>query len=204
MTKKLSDFFYKKITPPDETYFDALGRFVDMFAKAETAIQFVFWHYAKINHDVARALLTGVRSDDVLNRLNRLRQVGQMSDKTFNELKPLLEQYSQINSVRNGILHYGAQAAEDGSRFVSDAFKALTPIDAKVFPISTSLLTDMTYDLRKIAVHLHTGHMGRPSLLAKHEWINELLCKPWRYKPAHSQPKKIKTKKLPKRKNTSP
>src|SRR5580658_8089494 len=61
-------------------YHAALGRFVHRFAEAEMAAPFVLRHYAKLPLATARALLSGVRVDQMKSLLGRLAEAGIMSE----------------------------------------------------------------------------------------------------------------------------
>jgi len=185
----LINTLYEEIVVPDQRYYDALGRFVDAFAAAEGATQLVLWHYAKLPTSVALALLSGVRGDDVLNRMRRLVETGDVQQSDWVDLEPTLQQFNLINGTRDAILHYGAQAKSDGERYVTNALKAHTRQKIRAFSISAEILADMTHDVRKIIVHLHTRHMGRPPLRGtlNLDAVAKILRAPWRYKqpPSH-------------------
>lgn len=190
MTARGIAALYEPVKAPEPGYFDALGRFVDLFALAETAVQLAFWHHAKLDHDVARALLGGTRSEEVLNRLSRLTEVGKLDAAIFVNLKPILDQYNSINKIRNNILHYGSQTKVDGRRIISDWMRALTHERTVSFQITNALLEDMSADLKKIIALLHTQHMGRPPLRGNHPELDALLRGPWQHKsPLASRPK---------------
>jgi hypothetical protein len=188
--KGLINTLYKKIVAPDQRYYDALGRFVDAFATAEGATQLVLWYYAKLPTSVALALLSGIRGDEVLNRMRRLFETGDVQQSDWADLEPILQQFNLINGIRNEILHYGARAKSDGERYVSNALKAHTRQKITVFSISAEILADMTHDVGKIIIHLHTRHMGRPPLGGARnlDEVEKILRAPWRYKPPLRRP----------------
>jgi hypothetical protein len=83
----------------------ALGRFVATFAKVEFATHLVFQHYAKLTPAAARALLSGVRTNQTRSHLKRLFEIGFITKEEWDDISPTLDQLGEINSRRNDILH---------------------------------------------------------------------------------------------------
>lgn len=162
-------------------YYEALGRFVDMFSKAERAVHLVLRNYAKMTDGAARALLSGVRVDETRNRLSRLHEAKAMSDEDWVSVEPILQHLNEINGCRNEILHHGALTVAEGDGLVTNAAMALTVDRVTGFPISPDILADMTFDLRKIILHLYVRHLGRPPLRGDHPELQATLHAPWRY-----------------------
>jgi len=174
-------------------YYLALGRFAHRFAQAELSVHFVLRHYACMTTDVARALLSGVRIRETRSRLSRLHDVGAIPDEKWSELTFLFDQLGIINGARDDLFHYGAINIAEDDGLVTNAAMALAEDRITAFKISVESLDGMTADLRKILVHFHLNHMGRPPLMARHEVIEEILRAPWRYK--HQQVHQTKSHK---------
>ncbi|MFI5021147.1 MAG: hypothetical protein ACHQRJ_05780 [Alphaproteobacteria bacterium] len=183
---------YETFIVPDEHYYEALGRFVDEFARAETTAYEVLRYHAKLRHGVAAALLSGVRASDTLNRLGRLHQAGAISEPEWASLRVIFGHFNAIIGVRDLILHHGARADSKGDRYVSNALKVITDESARIIPISAAAVDDMRHDLRKISVHLRLYHLGRAPLRGRHPALDEIVHAPWRYKPPPSPPSKSK------------
>lgn len=184
---------YAKFVVPDQRYYEALGRFVDEFARAETTAYEVLRFHAKLRHGVAAALLSGVRASDTVNRLGRLHRAGAISEQEWKSLNAIFGHFNGIVSMRDMILHHGARSDSKGERYISNALKSITDEEARVVPISTDAINDMRHDLRKIIVHLRLFHLGRVLLRGKHPHLDEIVRAPWRYKPPPS-PRKKSTK----------
>jgi|RhiMethySRZTD1v2_1073278.scaffolds.fasta_scaffold01814_1 hypothetical protein len=58
-----------------DQFFMRLGSFIDMFASVETALLLVVKHYARIDADIARAILSPLRVDNAINHLHRVIEV---------------------------------------------------------------------------------------------------------------------------------
>jgi len=164
----------------EHDYHAALGRFVAMFAIAETAIQLTLWHYAKTPAPVARSVFSGVRTNEGINFVKRIVEATGVEAEAKIELEYVTQQLGIINGARNSILHHGALSVAEGRGIVPNALVALTPEKITAFPISPQILDDMTNDLRKIIVHLHAHHMGRPP--PRGNWLDPVLRSTWRYK----------------------
>jgi hypothetical protein len=164
-------------TDPKAPYYEALGRFVDMFANVESAMAFTLWHYAKTPRHIARAVFSGVRIDAAIDLINRLIAVTDVSADLQKDLNYVFPQLKIINKARNDIYHYGASG--------TTRLKALTEDRVRTFPVSSSILNDMSADLNKIILHLYTGHMGLHPLLPTARLA--ILQDPWRHKPQPQQ-----------------
>ena len=64
-----------KTTDPKAPYYEALGRFVDMFAHVESAMAFTLWHYAKTPRNIARAVFSGIGVVAAIDHITRLTAV---------------------------------------------------------------------------------------------------------------------------------
>jgi hypothetical protein len=173
-------------------YYEALGMFMDDFSRVEISIQLSLWHYAKLSHSIARAILSGSHLDNTMSFMRRLADVGAISQEKWEKLEPLLDRLGLISKSRNRILHYGAQSVAEGRGMVTNAVKALTEDHITHFPISPIILGDMSFDLKKVMLHLLVDHMGRPSLRARHASLEAIALAPWRYKPQPSPQAKPK------------
>jgi hypothetical protein len=186
----------------ERAYWLALGKFIDAFAMTEIFLHFVLCHYAKVTGNVARAVFSGDRFAVVQGYLRRMSDVGVIGPKEWSDLEPLLTQLKAINDCRNTILHYGAEGIGEGRGYATNAIMALTTDRIQMFPISDQILSDMTFDLRKILIHFYNTHMGRMRwpLGSSSEAVDEILRSAWRYKlPQPSQNRPRQDSKKPKR-----
>jgi hypothetical protein len=159
-------------------YFEALGRFVDMFSRAEAAVSLTLWHYAKTSPDIAKIIFAGAKVDLSATFIRQLAHATGASQELRDDLEEALQQLGIINRVRNQVLHYGAdqEAVADGRAMVSDALKAKG--EPSIFPINPTILADLTADVHKIIAHLETNHLqtGRYTILGNPMYGS------WRYK----------------------
>src|SRR5215207_2080726 len=141
-------------------YYEALGRFCDMFARVETAITLTLWHYAKTEPEISKIVFTGSKIDVYSTYIKQMAAVAGVSQELQDDLSDVLQQLGVINGVRNKVLHYGAESVAEGNAIVSDALKAKG--EPERFPISPTSLGQMTADLTKIVAHLDQNHVRRP------------------------------------------
>jgi hypothetical protein len=162
-------------------YYQALGRFVDMFARVETAVTLTLWHYAKTEPKLGKIIFTGSKIETYSTYIKQLSEATDTPKETRDDLTYVLQQLGIINGVRNFVLHYGAESVADGNAIVSNALKAKG--EPTSFPISPTRLDQMTADLRKIISHLNYRHLKRKSTGNDH-WddVRNVHYETWQYK----------------------
>jgi hypothetical protein len=171
-------------------YRQALGHFVETYAKVESAIQLTLWHWMQLPHAQARVIFSGTRTDTASGYLRRLMSLG-VTDEVRASMESILDQLGHINTMRNSILHYGAVGVEDGEGVTSNALIALSPAHERAFPVSTTIIKDMTDDLASIIVRLRVRHMGLPALPGgPYPLLERRLNGAWRYKTPPSPQQK--------------
>jgi hypothetical protein len=172
-------------------YYEALGRFVDMFARVETAITLTLWHYAKTEPNIAKVIFAGAKVEVGSTYIKQLAEAINAPTEARDDLTDVLQQLGIINSARNFILHYGATSVAEGNAIVSNALKAKG--EPTAFPVSPTLLDQMTADLRKITSHLNYRHLKQSPTSDKD--LNDLASvfySPWQYKHPVQQPARSK------------
>lgn len=176
----------------ERAYYEALGRFVDMFAKVESTVAQTLWAYANVTPATAKIIFAGTRMDGACGYIKQIAEASNAAGDARNDLADVLQQATIINGARNAILHYGATSIAEGEAIVSDALKAKG--EPTEIPISPTALNNMTADCRKIVVHLGYRHLKRPPPLGQfgRNVLNSVLRAPWQYK--HPVPKKLSTR----------
>jgi hypothetical protein len=181
-------------------YLAALGRFVHAYSQIEMHMTIVLWIAAKVNFDIAPALLSGVRIDAAIGLIGRVLDARKIDDQNRTDLEATLRQLAILNKMRNDILHYGAKADADGELVVSNKVSAHVESRLRETIVSAQTLDDMTYDLDTIWVRLHVygfritaegmGFSGMPG-------FDQRLQRPWRYTPPPQASQAGKTPKTP-------
>jgi hypothetical protein len=171
-----------------QEYYEALGRFTDIFSQVETAIATTLWFYANTTKDIAKIIFAGARIEVSSSYIKQLAKVTGTKTELQHYLEYILQQLGIINGARNDIVNFGATSIVEGRGIVSNALK--TKEEPRVFQISTTLLDKMTADLRKVIFHLRYRHYDAS---LDHGEADEILQTPWRYK--HPLPPKSRSKK---------
>lgn len=177
-------------------YYEALGRFVDIFSRVEAAIALTLWHYAKTTPEISKVVFAGTRVDLGSTYIKQMTKATGVSQDLRDDLEDVLQQLGIINSARNAILHYGAEpeSVAKGSAIISDALKAKD--NPTTFPISPTLLDQMTSDLHKIIAHLNLRHLGKTK---GYTIAGDPTHGAWQYK--HPSQTKAQTKKAASRRS---
>jgi hypothetical protein len=163
-----------------DAYYKALGRFVHTFAKVEFTVFLVLRHYAEMSLSAARVLLAGIRADQTQTRLKRVQEVGLIDYGTWEDVDRVLKQFSEINKLRNDLLHDTTVLSETGRGVVTNAARAHREGRFEQSLVSPEILDEATFDLRQIITHLNVKHMGKPDY--GDPKVTALLRAPWRYK----------------------
>jgi hypothetical protein len=113
--------------------------------------------------------------------LKRLFEAGFMDADAWRDAEPIFQQLNLINKRRNSILHESTLLPETGRGVVTNA--AIAHFEDRItgFHISPEILDDMTADLQKIMIHLHSRHMGPRQAAETDSKRDAILCAPWRY-----------------------
>ncbi|MBW0006043.1 MAG: hypothetical protein JO216_21445 [Hyphomicrobiales bacterium] len=169
-------------------YYYNLGRFVDMFARVETAVTLTMWDYTTLDPGIAKILVGRTGIEAASGNIRQLAAVRGLPKYLQDDLTLVLQQLGVIIGVRNALLHYGVTSVVQGKAIVSNALKAKG--EPKLFPISPELLDQMYWDLRKILVHLYFRHLKyAPS---DKGLVSRIMGAEWQYK--HSLMPKSRSK----------
>ena len=165
----------------ERAYYEALGRFVQIFAEVEKLVWQTLVHYVGTSHEVAKIVLTAGKVDQCAKHIKQIADAINAPKYKRDDLELVLQQLCILNGVRDHILHYGATAIAEGRGTVSNAWKAKA--EPKEFQISDIALAEMADDARKIIAHLDR-HLGLPppARASDISSLEQVLQRPWRYK----------------------
>jgi hypothetical protein len=173
--------FFASIEEEDR-YLLALGRFISAFSQAEGAVQLAFWELAGVSSPIAQAVFSGVRVDAASSFIARIAAAKRWKAERTDKFQCTLLHLSEINRLRNDILHYGTsrRLAKDEWLVTNKTF-AHIPKKVRNLRVSPALLDAATADLRIITMQIILLGCGKrmrapPSMLA---WARS---QPWRYK----------------------
>ena len=166
-----------------EKYLIALGLFTDKFALCETMLIIVLAKLTGLSDETSRAILSGVRSDTARTFIRRILEA--RGEEVPPYLARAFEQLGVISTIRNDLMHYGAQAvAENPSDMIVSNEIAAMPGRVRKTRISPEILTNLVTDLDTITGTLgyfHMSYHGIPSDLIP-DWRRG-AHRAWLYKP---------------------
>jgi hypothetical protein len=137
-------------TTHNPAYWQALGEFIEAFSSAEIGLLHYLVLSAKLRHDVARALLSGVHVDQMISFARRMWQVLPPDADIAEKLSGVLEQFKIISDTRNSMVHYVSLVSSDKGRISSNLTRALTDRHIREDRVSPEIPQEMTTDVRKI------------------------------------------------------
>src|SRR5688572_25205081 len=91
-----------------QQYFEALGKFVNAFAKSEAFTHMLFPTLAKVTTRMAMALKGGMRLSDLMPIIRRVMEINNFDAGARSEIDALFTQLNEISIFRDRILHRGA------------------------------------------------------------------------------------------------
>lgn len=170
----------------------ALGRFILRFANTESILFTTLCVVCHVHPKIGQAIFSGTRADAAIQYIKRVFQVVNMPGNLKASYEDLFEHFTQINSARNLILHYGISSV--GDEFVAtDKLKALTEDRVRSMPVSAEILDQMSADLEKInatlMLNLLASDADKQEASAKSN-VGPVSQQSWLYTPQPAQTKK--------------
>ena len=172
---------------PYREYWQNLGKFVHIFAQAESRLLSLLRDIAGTSEPVGGVLFSGTRLDAAKDTINRILDATGQSE-TKKRLERPLAQFSAIGTIRNNIIHWGASYDGVPDLLVSNAGLYPSFDKLKEFRINVLDLDNMCSDLEKINFYLL---MEQISYSLPHlDEIDAYLQEPWLYTPPQPSPRK--------------
>lgn len=179
-----------------QAYFEALGRFVTVFAAVERSVFFMSGQVMRLPLPVTQAVFGGsARVKESIDRINKALGAiikhspqSQMAIDMKSDFSRIFAQLGLINKVRNEVLHYGAEIGPGHEWSVTN--RHLKPENPSEIRISAAALDAMTRDLQPIVyiiIHYSMRMDGHDEGLE--ELYQDYMSKPWEYKPDSARPK---------------
>jgi hypothetical protein len=166
-----------------DQYYLALGRFVAEFTEIEGAMQVALWRFSKINSPVAQAVFSGVRADEASNKITRIGDAENWTKARASEWKAIADRLAILRTLRNDILHYGAEWEGENAWIITNRDFVHTPKKIMTTPVSVEILAAATSDLEQLSLHLfHFLYADEMTPTGLHEF-EQTLRRAWRYTP---------------------
>jgi hypothetical protein len=152
-------------------------------AYTETELFNLLAFYAKVDHDTAKAVFSGARSDVCMNNIRRIIAAKDPGEDRRQELEYVFERLTAISGARNDVVHYPSFVTSDLGRVVSNISRMHLAENVKERPVTSTTLDQMVTDLHKISMHLLL-HRIMPNIpLAERAKQEPVLAAAWLYKP---------------------
>jgi hypothetical protein len=170
------------VEEPYHEYWFHLGRFVHSFAAAEAELLFLLRDISALTKERAGVMFSGTRSEEARNLINRFLEVTKQAEKKTRLHRPF-SQFGVIGTIRNNLVHWGAESMFSNTFVVSNASRH--PIKPVFYTVSISDFINMCRDLSLIQSMFSAERKGST-------WNDEhrdgLATIPWRYKPSQQVP----------------
>jgi hypothetical protein len=145
---------------------------------------------ARLDHPIARALLSGLHADQLITAIRRVWEIRPPDSEIREVADSALVQFKAINEIRNSVAHYVSFVASDRGRVISNITRALTAERIREFRISPDIMTAMIGDLEKIGQHMTFALIATVDPHAKREDMRRelsTLAASWQYKRPEDQ-----------------
>jgi hypothetical protein len=166
-----------------DEYYQALGHFISDFSEIEQALQLTLWRLTGVDTPMAKAVFSGVRSEEATNKITRIKDAQKWPKKRCDEWEEISSRVGVLRKLRNDILHYGANWVAPGTWISSNADFVHLPDRTRSRQVTITDLRNAAHDTKKLSMHLFVflfaDEMTIPSL-QKHDPV---LKSAWRYKP---------------------
>lgn len=138
----------------DTPYYDALGRFLAMYARAEATAQMLLWHVSGIDMDTARIIWPSLRVKQITDTTRKLYR--ERNQKLPPLVDAALSHLVAITGLRDNAVHYATETDEHGRRYVANLHQQFHLDDPAKSVVSVPLLHSLTTDLSVIIMRLMT------------------------------------------------
>ncbi len=167
----------------DETRqrYQALGRFVQLFAGTEALLQLTLWSAARVSNPIAKAIFAGVRPELAIQHIRRIFEVSDVFADRRSSYDELFQRIGIISEARNLLLHQGISSSDEGP-VSTNSWLALTSDRARQIPASLTVLSNLGADTAKVNARLQLNLITQDDVRASiAERSLEHIERPWLY-----------------------
>lgn len=144
----LRDAIQRGMDEPYHEYWYHLGRFIHTFAQTEFQLLLLLGKLSGLTKVKAGVIFHGTRAEGARDLINSLLKAGNNITQ-IQRLENPFGQMATIGTVRNNLVHWGANATSQGTFTVSN--KERLPLKPKEYPISIEHFKQMCNDLKLIS-----------------------------------------------------
>lgn len=174
---------------PYRDYWAALGRFIHEFSAVENTLRALVLYHAGVEDKIGRAVFHGLRVDNAKDTVNRILEAkGDHAAKA--RLEDPFAQLGVIASMRNNIVHWGAELADEAGLRVSNRRLAITPDRVRSYTVSAEHLGQMQQDLLRIHTLFMMEIYGHPDpAIYESNFAETVRAQTWLYKQPQPAPR---------------
>jgi hypothetical protein len=181
-----------------DEYYTSLGRFIAEFSQVEALLQVTLWILVGVRPPVAGAVFSGVRAEEAANKIKRIGDAQKWSETRMAEWKVISDRLGILRTLRNDILHYGAEWLSEDTWLVTNRRVAHTEKVTETI-VTVASLNEATKDLVKLEMHVFDFLFGDQMCAESRETMSEAILKPaWLYKSSQPAGRRDKSR------NTTP
>ena len=175
------------VWPANEPYQQALGTFIEAFACTESLLFAYVADQSQMPPPIFRIVSSGWHIEGLVSFLKKVWAVFPLSP-TASDMKSAVDQFMEINGVRNNVIHYASELTMEGERISTNAARKAANKEEHRIIVSPEILSNMTKDLAKIGCHTMTVMMHPTKSLAERAKDMGLLADAFLYKPNANPP----------------
>jgi hypothetical protein len=172
-------------SPEDIAYWQALGEFIETFSATESMLFTYLSIYAGLAHYSAKALLSGIHVDQIINYIRRMWYARPPDPEIALQLGAAMTQLALINNVRNNVVHFASTATFGEERISTNISRALKAEKVREYRVSARIIKSMVSDLNEITdciIYALTVLIQPPTARDSLE-TQIVLSSSWQYKP---------------------
>jgi hypothetical protein len=166
------------LSPEDEPYMAALGRFIVAYSAAEHQVHLLARHLTRLSDVKGRIVFSGMRLGDLSERIRGLLRVTRASAKRYTEADTCLQQLDLIATQRNNLVHRFVRY-HNKRILVTNVVIAKSVQTAEEQVFTKDHLAHMDDDCTAITIRLRLLCGGPEVTTPIRKWAR----RPWRYKP---------------------
>ena len=166
------------------SYFAALGRFVNAYSRIEVGLHVLFRHCLGLG-DAGRVLSAGQNAGRLINLTIRIARARNLPQETIDEMRLLFTQLQHISNLRDSLIHRGAEIyGED--MISSNVITASSVEEAQILRFNLNHITAATTDCSTIFLRMALiVNPDAPTLQT--EDAKRALGRAWLYRPLQQE-----------------
>lgn len=180
---------FEGTTPEEFTpeHFQAIGEFITRYSALESLFIDVFINHSGLNHDMARAIVGGMRMKDVIERIKRVIKLRGLDEKILLDFEQVETLIDPLSTFRDNIVHRVWLQSAKGPVIMNLA-KARSMAAITQEPVSTEELQHQTWQVVAASIRVMPHMLTDAQWWALKDEHRNLMQAPWREKRPEQDP----------------